>query len=84
MGRTTTVDLGSELKSYVDALVSSGDYNTQSEVVRESLRLMREKHAKSKLEALRRLIQEGDDSGEAVKFNLDGFIARMKAKTNAD
>jgi len=81
MGRTTTVDLG-DLKGFVDSLVESGDYNTQSEVVRESLRLLREKHAKSKLAELRRLVDEGDNSGDPVDFELGGFLARMKTKTN--
>ncbi len=81
MGRTTTVDLG-ELKTYVDGLVASGDYNTQSEVLRDSLRLLKEKHAKSKLTELRRLIDQGDSSGDPVDFELNGFLARMKEKTN--
>ncbi len=83
MGRTTTVDLG-DLKGFVDELIASGDYNTQSEVIRESVRLLKEKHARSKLTELRRLIDEGDSSGPPVDFNLDSFLARMKRRSNAD
>ncbi len=56
MARTMTVDLGNELRSYVEYLVHSGDYKTNSEALRESLRLFREKQADSKLEKLRHLI----------------------------
>lgn len=52
MARTMTVDLGNELRHYVESLVDSGDYISNSEVLRESLRLLREKEAKSKLEQL--------------------------------
>ena len=40
-----------------------------SEVVRAALRLMEEREAR--LTELRRLIQEGEDSGEAVGFDFD-------------
>ncbi|HFT0628581.1 TPA: type II toxin-antitoxin system ParD family antitoxin, partial [Escherichia coli] len=45
MARTMTVALGDELWEYIESLIESGDYRTQSEVIRESLRLLREKQA---------------------------------------
>lgn len=42
MARTMTVDLGDELREFIESLIESGDYRTQSEVIRESLRLLRE------------------------------------------
>ena len=83
MARTMTVDLGSELRDYVESLVSSGDYRSNSEVLRESLRLLREKQASSKLALLRRLIDEGEKSGEPVDWNADDFLTSMKRKRNA-
>lgn len=83
MARTMTVDLGSELRDYVESLVNSGDYRSNSEVLRESLRLLREKQASSKLELLRRLIDEGEKSGEPVDWNADDFLTSMKRKLNA-
>lgn len=83
MARTMTVDLGSELRDYVESLVSSGDYRSNSEVLRESLRLLREKQASSKLELLRRFIDEGEKSGEPVDWNADDFLTSMKRKLNA-
>lgn len=50
MARTMTVALGDELREYIESLIESGDYRTQSEVIRESLRLLREKQAESRLQ----------------------------------
>ncbi|MBI3310359.1 MAG: type II toxin-antitoxin system ParD family antitoxin, partial [Serratia liquefaciens] len=47
MGRTLTVDLGEELRGFVEGLVASGDYRTPSEVIRESVRTLRERTAAS-------------------------------------
>ncbi len=80
MARTMTVDLGNELRHYVEALVESGDYRSNSEVLRESLRLLREKQAASKLEQLRRLIHEGETSGDPVIWSAQTFLQQMKKK----
>ncbi|TDB42681.1 type II toxin-antitoxin system ParD family antitoxin [Photorhabdus luminescens subsp. mexicana] len=82
VSRTMTVDTGEELRGFVESLVESGYYKTNSEVVREGLRLLQEKQAKSKLEALRQLIDEGDNSGEVVAWDLNTFLTRMKNKTH--
>ena len=80
MARTMTIDLGDELREFVESLVASGDYRTQSEVVRDSLRLLREKQAESKLENLKRLVQEGMDSGEPIKWDVEDFLRKAKAR----
>lgn len=53
MARTMTVDVGDELREFIDSLVKSGDYRTRSEVMRDALRLLRD------------LLAEGLSSGEA-------------------
>lgn len=83
MARTMTVDLGSELRHYVEDLVESGDYRSNSEVLRESLRLLREKQAASKLEQLRQLINDGEASGDPVKWDASAFLKQMQKKTHA-
>ncbi|ROS07823.1 antitoxin ParD1/3/4 [Raoultella sp. BIGb0399] len=81
MARTMTVDVGDELREFIDSLVKSGDYRTQSEVLRDALRLLREKQAESRLQALRDLLAEGISSGEAATWNKDVFLKQVKAKT---
>ena len=73
-----TVDLGQELRGYVESLVHSGDYRSNSEVLRESIRLLREKQASSKLKQLRQMIDEGEGSGDPLLWNAQDFFARMK------
>jgi len=80
MARTMTVDLGDELRDFIESLIASGDYRTQSEVIRDSLRLLREKQAESKLQTLRDLLAEGISSGEPQTWDKDIFLQRMKAK----
>lgn len=82
MARTMTVDLGNELRHYVESLVNSGDYRSNSEVLRESLRLLREKQAKSKLEQLRHLIDEGENSGDPLTWDVHQFLERVKKKSH--
>ena len=79
MARTMTVDLGNELRDYVQFLVDSGDYRSNSEVLRESLRLLREKQATSKLEQLRHLLDEGEGSGDPLMWNAHEFFERLKS-----
>lgn len=80
MARTMTIDPGEELRRFVESLVESGIYKTNSEVVREGLRLLQEKQAASKLETLRRLIDEGENSGEPIDWDVNEFLERMKTQ----
>jgi antitoxin ParD1/3/4 len=82
MPRTMTVDVGDELREFIDSLVKSGDYRTQSEVLRDALRLLREKQAESRLQTLRDLLAEGLSSGEPELWDKDAFLKRMKEKAD--
>ncbi|WCG84997.1 type II toxin-antitoxin system ParD family antitoxin [Pectobacterium sp. A5351] len=81
MARTMTIDLGDELRHYVESLVESGDYRTQSEVIREALRMLREKQAESDLQTLRQLIAEGINSGAPQEWNKDEFLQKIRNRT---
>ena len=81
MSRTITVDTGNELRGFIDSLVETGSYKTKSEVVREGLRLLKEQRANSKLEALRQIIEAGENSGDLIDWNVDSFLGRMKEKS---
>jgi antitoxin ParD1/3/4 len=74
MTRTMTIDTGEALRNFVEGLVESGLYKTNSEAIREGLRLLQEKQAKSKLEILANLIDEGESSGKASNWNMAEFI----------
>lgn len=74
MPRTMTVDLGDKLREFIE----SSDYRTRSDVILESLRLMREKQAESGFQALRDLLAEGLNSGEPVSWEKDMFLKKLK------
>lgn len=84
MARTMTVDLGEELRSFVESLIATGDYRTQSEVIRDSLRLLREQQAQSHLQQLRALINEGVNSGAPQEWEQDAFLQNLKARDRHD
>lgn len=67
------VSLTDRLKEFVQKKVASGRYHSASEVVREGLRLLEERDRvqEVKLEALKRDLQEGLDSGDSVPFDAE-------------
>ena len=69
-------DMVADLKAAVDR----GEYATTSEVVREALRDWRLKRKVEELdvEDLRRLVQEGIDSGPSI--DAETVFARLRAK----
>ncbi|WP_250656944.1 type II toxin-antitoxin system ParD family antitoxin [Alkalimarinus coralli] len=78
------VSLTPQLERYVKEKVTSGMYNSVSEVMREALRLLEERDAvkEMKLEALRRDLQEGIvelDRGEGSPLNMDEIKAKARA-----
>ncbi|WP_117107585.1 type II toxin-antitoxin system ParD family antitoxin [Klebsiella variicola] len=77
------VNLGHELPDFIESLIKSGDYRTLSEVIRESLRLLREKHAESRFQTLRDLLAEGLNSGEPVVWEKDACLKKVKADTSS-
>lgn len=83
MARTMTVDLGQDSRGYVESLVHSGDYRSNSEVLMESIRLHREKQAGSKLEQLRHMIDDGEGRGEPLEWNAQEFLERMNKTGHA-
>jgi antitoxin ParD1/3/4 len=76
------VSLTAELEKYVSEKVASGLYHSASEVIREGLRLLKEKDAlrEIRLNELRQQIKEGINSGEPLPFNLDDVIERGKSR----
>ena len=70
---TRNVNLTHALDSFVLAKVESGRYENASEVVRAALRTLEreERRFEAKLAALRKAIDEGDESGVAEGSSFD-------------
>ncbi|MGH6949905.1 MAG: type II toxin-antitoxin system ParD family antitoxin [Vitreimonas sp.] len=78
MSKNTSVSLGDDFNSFIEQQVASGRYTSTSEVIRAGLRLLQENEAK--LERLRDLIREGEESGDPMPFDFDEFLAEMHAE----
>ena len=76
MPKNTSITLGEHFATFIEEQLSEGRYGNASEVIRAGLRLLEEREAK--LDALRRAIHEGVESGAAEPFDVDTFI---KGKT---
>ncbi|HJQ57449.1 MAG TPA: type II toxin-antitoxin system ParD family antitoxin [Vineibacter sp.] len=78
MERTMNISLTPQLESFVKAKVRSGEYNNASEVIREALRMLRERDAEQKAR-LKALMREGEGSGAPVAWDpmlIKGETAR--------
>jgi antitoxin ParD1/3/4 len=77
MAKNTSVSLGDHFASLIDGLVASGRYATSSDVVRAGLRLLEEHEGK--VDALRKALIEGEESGPPEPFDFEAFLARKHA-----
>ncbi|MCB1876512.1 MAG: type II toxin-antitoxin system ParD family antitoxin [Chromatiales bacterium] len=82
--KTQTLSLGEHWNGFIATQVEQGRYASASEVVRDALRLLEEKHAQSKLEALRQAIIDGENSGAARPLDMQAIVkeARSRAGLN--
>ena len=77
MARTITFQPNEKMNQFIEGLVASGDFNNQSEVIRAGIRLLEEQTAASKLQALRRLIDEGDESPDVENFSMENIKKKL-------
>jgi antitoxin ParD1/3/4 len=79
MRKNTSFSLGEHFSEFIEAQVESGRYETASDVVRASLRLLEEREAE--LAELRAALEEGERSGYGRPFDFDEFIAEMRKES---
>ncbi len=82
MSRTVTFQPSEELSSFIEGQVKAGRFQNQSEVVRAGLRLLQEQEAKSKLQQLRNLIDEAENSPTIDNWSKEEFLTQIKRKVN--
>ena len=78
MGRNTSVSLGDHFESFVDNRISEGRFKNASEVIRAGLRLLEEEE--SKIQVLRKEINEGNKSGIADNFDPKKHLETLKSR----
>jgi len=77
---STNLTLGSYWEDFIKSQVKNGRYNSASELIRDSLRLLEEREAK--LDSLRKALIEGEESGSAGALDMEDI--KKKARLKAD
>lgn len=75
--KNTSVTLGEHFEKFLAHQIESGRYGSASEAVRAGLRLLEEREAK--LEALRRALSEGEQSGPA-DYSLHTILDELESE----
>lgn len=77
-----SADLGSQLETYVTSLVTTGRYNSKSEVLREGVRLLQERE--TRLTVLDTALARGIADAEAGRLTpAKDVFDRLEAKYRA-
>ena len=78
MARNTSILLGSHFDEFISNEVSSGRYNSASEVIRTALRLLQTEEQKTK--ALTKALIQGEKSGYEKKFSPTTHLKKLHSK----
>jgi antitoxin ParD1/3/4 len=83
---TLNVSLTPHLEAFIHETVTSGRYQSASEVVRTALRLLeeREQERTARIEQLRQEIQKGLDSGPASPLDVEEIKRLARARLGSD
>ena len=78
MQKNTSVTLGKHFESFIAQQIENGQFSSASETIRAGLRLLEEKELK--LAALRRALEDGENSGYA-EYSLNGLMKELDKET---
>ena len=79
MQKNTSVTLGEHFEAFIASQIEGGRFASASEAIRAGLRLLEENEMK--LGALRRALQEGEDSGFA-EYSLPGLLEELDKESS--
>ena len=79
MAKNTSITLGNHFEEFIARQLETGRFGSASEVVRAGLRMLED--AETKLETLRKLLDEGEASGLA-EYTYEEFIAEMDSENH--
>ena len=78
MARNTSILLGEHFEDFISAKVSSGKYNSASEVIRTALRLLEAEESKKK--DLSKALAQGEKSGFEKNFDAKVHLKKLHSK----
>jgi antitoxin ParD1/3/4 len=79
MQKNTSVTLGEHFETFIASQIQDGRFASASEAIRAGLRLLEEHEMK--LVALRRALQEGENSGFAA-YSLQGLLEELDQESS--
>ena len=78
MGKNTSILLGDYFEEFISNEVSSGKYNSASEVIRTALRLLEAEETKKK--DLNKALAQGEKSGFEKNFDPKVHLKKLHSK----
>ena len=78
MGKNTSILLGDHFENFIKREISSGKYNSVSEVIRTALRLLETEEQKTK--DLRKALELGEKSGIIENFQPTDHLQELHRK----
>jgi antitoxin ParD1/3/4 len=79
MSKNTCITLGHHFDEFIENQIQTGRYSSASEVIHAGLRLLEDSDLK--IEILRNLLDEGEDSGIA-NYSYEEFISKLDGDEN--
>ncbi|MBU2649252.1 type II toxin-antitoxin system ParD family antitoxin [bacterium] len=79
MAKNTSITLGEHFDAFITQQIKTGRYSSTSEVIRAGLRVLED--AETKLETLRNLLTEGENSGIA-EYSYEKLIDSLDQKSH--
>jgi antitoxin ParD1/3/4 len=74
MAKNTSITLGDHFETFISSQLESGRYGSASEILRAGLRLLEDRE--SKVQALRQMLIQGEESGIA-DYNYKDFLVEL-------
>jgi len=78
MARNTSILLGEHFEDFISTKISSGRYNSASEVIRAALRLLEAEE--SKMKNLKKALSQGEKSGLEKNFDPKTHLKKLHGK----
>lgn len=77
MAKNTSITLGEHFDDFIAKQIKSGRYSSASEVIRTGLRVLED--TETKLETLRGLLDEGEQSGVA-DYSYESIVSELDSE----
>ncbi len=78
MSKNTSILLGDHFEEFITSEISSGRYNSASEVIRNGLRLLETEEQKKR--DLKKALVQGEKSGISENFNPKDHLKKLHSK----